>query len=213
MALNTDSVLRSGPFDHEGQASLNLEEGVHQQIRLSTSFLFFCSIFNSPLVLAAQQAALKKYQAVKGDKPERLVSGSDDFTMFLWEPAVNKKPIARLTGHQQLVNQVNFSPDGRLIASASFDKSVKIWDGKTGKFVTSLRGHVGSVYQVCWSSDNRLLVSGSKDSTVKIWDMKTKKLKIDLPGHADEVFSVDWSPDGDCVASGGKDKNLKLWRT
>uniref|UniRef100_A0A915JEK5 Uncharacterized protein n=1 Tax=Romanomermis culicivorax TaxID=13658 RepID=A0A915JEK5_ROMCU len=61
-----------------------------------------------------------------------MVSGSDDFTMFLWEPSLDKKPLARMTGHQQLVNQVVFSPDGRLLASASFDKSVKLWCGKTG---------------------------------------------------------------------------------
>lgn len=64
---------------------------------------------------------------------EKLVSGSDDFTMFLWNPEVDKKSISRMTGHQQLINDVRFSPDATLIASASFDKSVKIWDGKTGK--------------------------------------------------------------------------------
>lgn len=81
-----------------------------------------------------------------------LVSGSDDFTMFLWKPNESKKPIAQMTGmshcvelpwscllymkyagHQQLINEVLFSPDGRTIASASFDKSVKLWNGKTGK--------------------------------------------------------------------------------
>ena len=53
------------------------------------------------------QAALKRYQTACGNAPERLVSGSDDFTMFLWEPSVSKKPLQRLTGHMQLINQVS----------------------------------------------------------------------------------------------------------
>lgn len=71
----------------------------------------------------------------QGEASERLVSGSDDFTLFLWNPAEEKKPVARMTGHQALVNEVLFSPDTRLLASASFDKSIKIWDGRTGKYV------------------------------------------------------------------------------
>lgn len=69
----------------------------------------------------------------QGQEPERLVSGSDDFTLFLWRPAEDKKPLERMTGHQALINQVLFSPDTRIIASASFDKSIKLWDGRTGK--------------------------------------------------------------------------------
>ena len=48
------------------------------------------------------------------------------------------------------MNHVYFSPDGRWVASASFDKSVKVWDGVSGKFVANLRGHVGPVYQIRW---------------------------------------------------------------
>lgn len=185
LALSTEYTLRTGAFDHTGKS------------------------FSSPEEM--KDVALAKYKKVRSNAPERLVSGSDDFTMYLWEPEISKEPKAHMTGHQQLVNHVYFSPDGQWIASASFDKSVKLWNGITGSFVTSFRGHVGPVYQISWSADSRLLLSGSKDSTLKVWDIRTKKLKQDLPGHADEVFAVDWSPDGEKVASGGKDRVLKLW--
>ena len=64
--------------------------------------------------------------------------------------------------------QVQFSPDGRWLVSASFDKAIKLWDGVKGTFVATFRGHVGPVYQVAWSADSRLFVSGSKDSTLKV---------------------------------------------
>ena len=63
---------------------------------------------------------------------------------------------------------MQFSPDGRWLISASFDKAIKLWDGLNGIFAATLRAHVGPVYQVAWSSDSRLFVSGSKDSTLKV---------------------------------------------
>jgi len=87
---------------------------------------------------------------------------------------------------------------------------VRLWEGRTGKFVATLRGHVGAVYRLAWSADGRMLVSASKDATVKIWDLKTYKVKNDLPGHTDEVYCVDFVADK--VVSGGRDKNLKIWK-
>jgi len=186
LALSTDFVIRTGAFDHYGKA---------------------------PEDRAGQVAkAQERYDTVVRGRPERLVSGSDDFTMFMWDPSSGKKPLHRMTGHVQLVNHVVFSPNGHFVASASFDRSVRLWDGTTGKFIAALRGHVQAAYQVCWSADSRMLLSGSKDSTLKVWDVATKKQKLELPGHADEVFTVDWSPDGQKVASGGKDRVLKMWR-
>lgn len=185
LALSTDHVLRTGAFDETGTLDLSGD---------------------------LKEAAQKRYSQFLGQHNERLVSGSDDFTLFLWEPSKSTKSIARLTGHQAVVNHVLFSPDGRYFASASFDKSVKLWNGFNGNFVTSLRGHVGRVYQIAWSADSRLLLSCSQDSTLKVWEPRTRSLKQDLPGHFDEIYSVDWSPTGDRGASGGKDKLLKLWR-
>ncbi|TPX71315.1 hypothetical protein CcCBS67573_g06229 [Chytriomyces confervae] len=184
LAVSSEFLVRTGGWDHTSKKFADAEE--------------------------AHQAAVERYNTNKGIGPERLASCSDDFTIFLWTPETSKKPIARMTGHMQLVNHISFSPDGRTLASASFDKSVKLWDGFTGKFIDTLRGHVGAVYQVTFSSDSRQVLSGSRDSTLKVWDLKTRKLKMDLPGHADEVFSVDWSPGGDKVASGGKDRVVKM---
>uniref|UniRef100_A0A6B2L345 NLE domain-containing protein n=1 Tax=Arcella intermedia TaxID=1963864 RepID=A0A6B2L345_9EUKA len=184
LALNTDYVLRTGAYDHTG-----IEETDPKK---------------------AQEKALDRYKKVKGNRGELLVSGSDDFTCYLWEPSKDKQPIIRMTGHAKLINLVSFSPDGRFIVSASFDKNIKLWNS-AGKFLTTFRGHVGEVYQVCWSSDSRMFVSGSKDSTMKVWDSKKLKMLMDLPGHADEVYSVDWSPDGKSVASGSKDRLVKIW--
>ena len=154
-----------------------------------------------------------RYEKVLSNVQEELmVSGSDDFTLKLWNPSKEKKHLASMTGHQQLVIDVKFSPDARLIASASFDKSLRLWNGKNGQFIARFLGHVQSVYQLAWSADSRLLVSGAADSTLKLWSLKTKKLHTDLPGHGDEVYAVDWSPDGQRVVSGGKDKVLRIWR-
>ena len=188
LALSSDYVLRTGPFNHR------------------------CLKFNSQE--EAHKAAVEKYQDFSQKQgQERLVSGSDDFTLFLWNPKESKHPIKRLTGHQQAVNHIAFSPDGRFFASASFDKKVKIWNGYSGDFLVTLTGHVGAVYQIAWSGDSRYLVTASKDSTAKLWEVPSgKRAKETLPGHADEVYALDWSPNGSSVATGSKDRTIKIWK-
>ena len=191
IALNCDYILRTGPYQ--------LGDDAKQEFKSMSS-------------AEKQKRALDRYTSMCGTSDEVLVSGSDDFTMFMWTPQKGKTSIKRMTGHQALIFHIAFSPDGRFLASASMDKKVKLWNGKNGEFITVYHGHVGSVYQVAWSADSNYFVSGSKDSTLKLWSPKNKKkAEGTLPGHEDEVFSLDWSPDGTQVASGSKDRTVKVW--
>ncbi|KAB5551017.1 WD40-repeat-containing domain protein [Coniochaeta sp. 2T2.1] len=190
LALSTDHVVRTGYFEY-GKEIPDTEEGKR----------------------ALAKERFEKAARIQGKVVERLASASDDFSMYLWDPMnEGTKPVARMLGHQKQVNHVTFSPDGSLIASASWDNHTKLWNARDGKFINTLRGHVAPVYQCAFSADSRLLVSASKDTTLKCWNVRTGKLANDLPGHEDEVYAVDWSPDGKMVGSGGKDKAVRLWR-
>lgn len=199
LALSTDFALRTAFYDHEGKKGVpESEEGRRTKAR-------------ERFEAAAAGGGASRKKGSSGIE-ERLVSASDDCTIYLWSPSTSTKPLARLHGHQKQVNQVIFSPDGLLLASAGFDNLIKLWSALDGTFIATLKGHVGPVYMVAFSADSRLLVSASKDTTVKVWETRSGKMVNDLPGHLDQVFAVDWSPDGERVASGGADKVVKIWR-
>jgi tRNA A-37 threonylcarbamoyl transferase component Bud32 len=116
-----------------------------------------------------------------------------------------------LKGHTHPVSGVAFSPDGRRIASGSWDGTVKVWEALTGQQLLTLQGHTGAVISVAFSPDGRRLASGNGDGPVKVWDTSTGQGLLTLKGHTHLVDSVAYSPNGRRVASASQDQTVKLW--
>jgi WD40 repeat protein/serine/threonine protein kinase len=114
-------------------------------------------------------------------------------------------------GHTLPVLSVCFSPDGKRLASSSWDKTVKVWEASTGQELLTLKGHIGAVSSVCFSPDCKRLASGNDDTTVKVWEASTGQELLTLKGHQLPVSSVCFSPDGKRLASASGDKKVKVW--
>jgi WD40 repeat protein len=123
--------------------------------------------------------------------------------------------LATLQGHSGLVRGLALSGDGQLLASGSWDGTVKLWEAESGRPLATLHGHTGAVRGVALSGDERLLASGGVDGTVKLWDPQrgpqSGQPLATLQAHTGAVLCVALSGDGRLLASGGNDGTVKLW--
>jgi WD40 repeat protein len=170
---------------------------------------------NLNFAIAVEKVSAAVGWSTKYSAPSQSAAPSQPGVAPSAQNIVELKPIRRFEGHTDSVNSVAFSPDGLLIASGSYDGTVRFWDVQTGKEIRRLEGHrkahAMGVLSLAYSPDGRSIASGDHDGTVQLWDVQTGKEIRQLEGHTNSVMSVTFSPDGRWIASGGWDETVRLW--
>jgi len=129
------------------------------------------------------------------------------------DPPMPSSLVGRLRGHTHTVTSLALSADGRRLASASRDGTLRVWDAVTGAPEATLsRGWWRpAAWVAAVSADGSLAASGSDDFIVRVWEVETQRLRIALYGHTQSIRVLGWSPDGRLFASGGRDTTVRLW--
>ncbi len=135
-------------------------------------------------------------------------SGSQDIKLWNLE---NGEEVRKLLGHDESVNALAVTPDGKYIVSASGDKTVRIWNIENGEEVRKLLGHDESVNDLAITPDGKYIVSASGDKTVRIWNLENGEEVRKLIGHEEPVNALAITPDGSSIVS-GESNNFLVWK-
>ncbi|RYP44202.1 hypothetical protein DL768_009318 [Monosporascus sp. mg162] len=152
------------------------------------------------------------------ENPNMLLSGSRDKTLIIWNLTRDESqygyPKRSLHGHSHIVSDCVISSDGAYALSASWDKTLRLWELATGTTTRRFVGHTNDVLSVSFSADNRQIVSGSRDRTIKLWNtLGDCKFTITDKGHTEWVSCVRFSPNpqNPVIVSSSWDKLVKVW--
>ncbi len=119
--------------------------------------------------------------------------------------------VRKFEGHRDALYALALSPDGRTLATGSYDQKIKLWSAADGAEIKTLPGHTGGVFGLSFRPDGKVLASASADRTVKLWDVANGKRLDTFSQPLKEQMAVAFSPDGKSVAAGGVDNRVRVW--
>ena len=141
----------------------------------------------------------------------QILAMNEENNITFWNADTGQR-LHQLSGHTERVTSLAFSPDGKILVSGSYDRTIRLWNVRTRKELGTLEGHDSAVYTVAFSPDGQYIASGSKDNKIILWPLYSDESPRTLTGHSKEVFSVAFSPDSKMLASGSADGTIKMWR-
>ena len=159
------------------------------------------------LILEIQRRVAAENQDISTKRRKQLRSTK---TITSQQESADVPPIATLSSRVQHIPYITFSPDGRLLASVSTDRAIRLWNMETHEEAT-LERHQQPVTTIAFSPDGKMLASGSVDYLVRLWDMVERRDIATLTGHTKRVNSVTFSPDHLLLASASDDGTIRLW--
>ena len=142
-----------------------------------------------------------------------LASGDSDGHIRVWETQATQPAtcVAVFAGHTNWVRGLAFAPGGTRLVSASWDRTVRLWDVASGRCLHTLEGHTERAQTVAWSPDGRMAASAGVDAMIWIWNVETGSYRAVLQGHTAPVHSLAFTPDSHRLLSGSEDGTLRLW--
>lgn len=199
-------------FLHEAQLSLAKERQKAKRrafYLICTTSLLILLLFSIGYVNMQRYAALQATTEAEKQKAEAqklldIVAKLDQVVPYF-------KAIMR--GHNGIVNNAVFSPDARMVLTASSDGTARVWETETGRTLFELQGHSRALSDAAFSPDGKLIATASSDNTARLWNAESGRSLAELKGHTNAVNDVVFSPDARYVATSSTDGTARVWNT
>ncbi|MGB3756289.1 MAG: CHAT domain-containing protein [Rivularia sp. (in: cyanobacteria)] len=186
-------------------SNLNIWQANLQGINLQQT-----NFANSNLSKSIFTNTLGSIFAAKFSPTDNLFATAIENNTYLWE-VDNVRQLHKFDGHTAWVRSIAFSPDGKILASGSHDRTIRLWNVETGQCLQILTAHTSGIQSLAFSHDGNTLASGSNDKTVRLWNIQTGECLQILQGHTNNLTFVSFHPLEEKLITASTDNTVRLW--